>query len=199
MFPTKKFYNSVSSNEKCEPAPKGCEDIIPYTSKTNTLYKLETEEEYKNFSGAVIKSLEQCSIDPYMARWGACNMIHPRCLMGWELQLCKQNCLGMSRFKLFLAFSMYRRYWLQIILISQLALLLHLIDGVKENCQGEARDHMLMLCMKLPEKDCIEGPMGNKTTCEEHEFNCGNGQCIPGLGVCDRRYQCMNGADELEW
>ena len=53
--------------------------------------------------------------------------------------------------------------------------------------------------MKLPEKDCIDGPMNNMTRCEEDEFNCGNGQCIPGLGVCDGRYQCMNGADELMW
>ena len=52
--------------------------------------------------------------------------------------------------------------------------------------------------MKLPEKDCIDGPM-NRQRCEEDEFDCGNGQCIHGLGVCDRKYQCMNGADELMW
>ena len=56
-----------------------------------------------------------------------------------------------------------------------------------------------MLCMKLPEKDCIEGPTENRTKCGEYEFDCGNGQCIPGLGVCDRKYQCMNGADERGW
>ena len=53
--------------------------------------------------------------------------------------------------------------------------------------------------MKLPEKECIEGPMDERTKCEEDEFDCGNGQCIHGLGVCDRKYQCRNGADELEW
>ena len=41
--------------------------------------------------------------------------------------------------------------------------------------------------------------MEERTRCEEDEFNCGNGQCIPGLGVCDGRYQCMNGADESMW
>ena len=53
--------------------------------------------------------------------------------------------------------------------------------------------------MKLPEEHCIDGPMNNISRCEEDEFNCGNGQCIHGLGVCDRKYQCMNGADEHEW
>ena len=68
-----------------------------------------------------------------------------------------------------------------------------------KNCEDKARHHLLKLCMKLPEKDCIEGPITNMTRCEEDEFNCGNGQCIHGLGVCDNMYQCMNGADELEW
>ena len=52
--------------------------------------------------------------------------------------------------------------------------------------------------MKLPEKDCISEPM-DMPTCGEDEFPCGNGQCIHGLGVCDGKYQCMNGADELKW
>ena len=56
-----------------------------------------------------------------------------------------------------------------------------------------------MLCMKLPEERCIDGPMEEKTRCGEYEFDCGNGQCIPGLGVCDRKYQCRNGADEVMW
>ena len=78
-----------------------CSDIIPYTSKTNKLYELETKEDYGNFSEAVMRSLEQCTFDPYMARWGACNMIHPRCLMGWELQFCRKSCLSMNHFKTF--------------------------------------------------------------------------------------------------
>ena len=73
------------------------------------------------------------------------------------------------------------------------------VDEVWKSCKGEAKNHLEKLCLKLPEKDCIEGPMNNVTICGEDEFNCENGQCIPGLGVCDRKYQCMNGADELMW
>ena len=72
-------------------------------------------------------------------------------------------------------------------------------EEIWANCKDEARDHLEKLCMKLPEKNCIERPMNNRTRCGEYEFDCGNGQCIPGLGVCDRKYQCMNGADELVW
>mgnify|MGYP001793232278 FL=1 len=36
-----------------------------------------------------------CSaIDPSWARWGVCNIMFPRCLMGFELQLCKHTCYG---------------------------------------------------------------------------------------------------------
>ena len=73
------------------------------------------------------------------------------------------------------------------------------IESVMDHCVGEARDHLEMLCMKLPEKDCIEEPMNSQRRCGEYEFDCGEGHCIPGLGVCDGRYQCMNGADELMW
>ena len=77
--------------------------------------------------------------------------------------------------------------------------LLITVDEVWKSCEGEARDHLVMLCMKLPEKDCIAEPMEEKTRCGEYEFACGNGQCIPGLGLCDRKYQCRNGADEHMW
>ena len=73
------------------------------------------------------------------------------------------------------------------------------VDEVWKTCRGESREYLQKLCMKLPEKDCIGEPMNNMTRCEEDEFDCGNGQCIHGLGVCDRKYQCMNGADELKW
>ena len=56
-----------------------------------------------------------------------------------------------------------------------------------------------MLCVELPEENCIEGPMDDRMKCEEDEFACGNGQCIHGLGVCDNKYECKNGADELGW
>ena len=82
------------SEEKCEPPADQCSDIIPYTSKTNKLYDLETEEDFKNFSMSLHMALENCTMDKDVARWGACNMIYPRCLMGWELQFCRQSCLG---------------------------------------------------------------------------------------------------------
>ena len=75
---------------------------------------------------------------------------------------------------------------------------IYITEEVWKNCEGEAQEHLEMLCMKLPEERCIEGPI-DMTMCEEHEFDCGNGQCIHGLGVCDSKYQCKNGADELEW
>ena len=56
-----------------------------------------------------------------------------------------------------------------------------------------------MLCKKLPEERCIEGPYDYMSKCEEDEFHCGDGQCIHGLGVCDGKYQCMTGADERMW
>ena len=88
-------YNSCTcSEEKCSSAPDECADIIPYTTYPNQLFELNSTEEYTNFSDAVRMSLEQCSIDPYMARWGACNMMFPRCLMGYELQFCRKSCLG---------------------------------------------------------------------------------------------------------
>ena len=84
----------ICSEEKCESPAEECSDIIPYTSKTNKLYDLETEEDFKNFSMSLHMALENCTMDKDVARWGACNMIYPRCLMGWELQFCRQNCLG---------------------------------------------------------------------------------------------------------
>ena len=84
------------SEEKCEPPADQCSDIIPYTSKTNKLYDLETEEDFKNFSMSLHMALENCTMDKDVARWGACNMIYPRCLMGWELQFCQHSCLGLK-------------------------------------------------------------------------------------------------------
>ena len=53
--------------------------------------------------------------------------------------------------------------------------------------------------MTLPEKDCLPALGNELKRCDEDEYDCGNGQCIHGLGLCDGEYQCMNGADELEW
>ena len=86
---------TICSKDVCRPTPEGCSDIIPYTSKTNKLYDLETEEDFKNFSMSLHMALENCTMDKDVARWGACNMMYPRCLLGWELQFCRQSCLGM--------------------------------------------------------------------------------------------------------
>ena len=73
-----------------------------------------------------------------------------------------------------------------------------IVEGVSKDCEGDAKDYLEKLCMKLPDDKCIGGP-DEVSKCEEDEFDCGNGQCIHGLGVCDTKYQCRNGADELEW
>lgn len=72
-------------------------------------------------------------------------------------------------------------------------------EGVLSGCEGESRDMLVDLCMKLPEEMCLEAPDTNMSKCGEHEFDCGDGKCIHGLGVCDNKYQCMTGADEKMW
>ena len=53
--------------------------------------------------------------------------------------------------------------------------------------------------MKLPDEECLPAIDVDMNLCGEHEFSCGDGQCIHGLGVCNHKYECMNGADEIEW
>ena len=72
-------------------------------------------------------------------------------------------------------------------------------EGVREGCHGDARDVLEEICMKLPEERCISSPYYDTSMCEEEEFDCGYGNCIHGLGLCDNKYQCLNGADELMW
>lgn len=63
---------------------------------------------------------------------------------------------------------------------------------------GASKAYLEELCMKLPDKDCL--PMEqNPYTCSADEFDCGDGKCIHALGVCDKRFDCYNGADELQW
>ena len=66
------------------------------------------------------------------------------------------------------------------------------------NCEGDSKAYLESVCMKLPEDNCM-GDTNQLSRCGEYEFDCGDGQCIPGVGVCDGKYQCMNGADELGW
>ena len=58
-------------------------------------------------------------------------------------------------------------------------------------------------CEKLPEEDCYRGeekpPAPKPEKCDDDEFPCGDGQCIHGLKLCDYKFDCYNGADELRW
>ena len=38
----------------------------------------------------------------------------------------------------------------------------------------------------------------NKNRCKEHEFTCGDGECIDRRRVCDTRVDCSNGLDESQ-
>jgi len=55
------------------------------------------------------------------------------------------------------------------------------IDGVRGICHGEGRDYLESLCMKLPEQDCLPVLDSPAHYCGEHEFSCGDGQCIETL------------------
>ncbi|KAF6017572.1 hypothetical protein EB796_024123 [Bugula neritina] len=156
------------SDVKCSAeVPAECAEFIPYTTYPNKLFNLTTEDEYGNFSASIEFILRNnCTdVDEYWATWGVCNMMFPRCLQGFELQLCRNTCL----------------------------------DGVRYSCNGEGRDYLESLCMKLPDEECLPAIASPVQPCGEHEFSCGDGQCIPGLGVCNNKYECLSGADEEEW
>lgn len=80
--------------------PEECSDIISYTNYPNTVFNLNSTEEYTAFSDNITAALSNCTgLDPYWSRWDVCHMIFPRCIMGFELILCRQNCLGLSYVK----------------------------------------------------------------------------------------------------
>ncbi|XP_067935633.1 low-density lipoprotein receptor-related protein 1B-like [Watersipora subatra] len=163
-------------DEKCSPAPEECKDIVPYTTYPNKIFELETEEDYLNFSTTIQKALANCTIDELTAKWGVCNMMFPRCLMGFELQLCRNTCLST--------------------LLS--CPLVMTVSKIHFYCSGEGREQLVMLCMKLPEERCLSEPIDNMMNmCGEDEFPCGDGKCIHGLSVCDKTYDCRTGADEM--
>ena len=69
---------------------------------------------------------------------------------------------------------------------------------------GEGTATLTSYCMKLPDKEeeaCLSEPIEtpDQDECGEDEFNCGNGQCVHGLQLCDHKYDCWTGADELKW
>lgn len=75
-------------------------------------------------------------------------------------------------------------------------------ETVDKLCDGEARRVFSDMCRKLPEDECYRGeekPRPKPEKCDWNEYDCGNGQCIAGLKVCDYRFDCANAADELQW
>lgn len=60
---------------------------------------------------------------------------------------------------------------------------------------------MLMdVCMQLPEENCYDGvDYEEKRDCGEYRFDCGDDTCVHGMKLCDNRFDCGNGADELGW
>lgn len=74
------------------------------------------------------------------------------------------------------------------------------IDAVWQQCSGESRDYLETLCTQLPDENCFDGREPRKPgNCGEYEFDCGNDQCVSGLGVCDRERDCATSADEIGW
>jgi hypothetical protein len=201
----------ICSNNTCtDLVPEECADIIPYTSYPNTLFGLNNEEDYTNFTNTIKAAMSNCTMEEEWAHWGVCNIMFPRCLLGFDLQLCRNTCLGnWPRLCIVTAGSFTRflsRMWCtdfhfagSLILYVIAYYILCVLDGVRESCHGKSRDQLEKICMRLPEDMCLSAPYMERPMCEEHEWDCGDGQCIHGLGVCDNKYQCMNGADELEW
>lgn len=74
-----------------------------------------------------------------------------------------------------------------------------LLETVRDNCRGSSRDRLETLCKKLPEERCLPGDIGDDDKCSKEEFSCGDGKCIHGLEICDNKYQCKSGYDELSW
>ena len=72
--------------------------------------------------------------------------------------------------------------------------------AVNSGCDGNADEvaDIAELCMSLPEGECYPGSPYHRP-CDDDEYHCGDGQCVDGVKVCDRRVDCSNGADELKW
>jgi len=66
---------------------------VPYTSFPNERLGLMNEEDYLNVSSLMKEAIENCSRPDELA-WGACNILFPRCLLGFDLYPCRDACLG---------------------------------------------------------------------------------------------------------
>jgi len=67
------------------------------------------------------------------------------------------------------------------------------------SCHGEGRDYLESLCMKLPEEECLPAIESPVQPCADHEFSCGDGQCIPDVKLCDGVFDCCDFSDESQW
>ena len=75
-------------------------------------------------------------------------------------------------------------------------------EGVRDLCDGESEEFLESVCMKLPADDkCYSGreEWRREDACDLYEFECGNHECIDGLKVCDRKFDCSDHSDELRW
>lgn len=89
------IFTLFCSNDTCtDQVPEECSDIVPYTSYPNKRFGLETEDDYVSFANNVSTALRNCTVDNATAHWGVCNMMFPRCLLGYDLHLCQYTCLG---------------------------------------------------------------------------------------------------------
>jgi hypothetical protein len=198
--------------------PDVCKAIIPYTSYPNEPLQLFDEEAYVKISTEVWAAAHSCNNTDAII-WGACNAIYPRCLLGFSLYLCRQTCLGKppsfndacearpnlrararacARARAFAPVSVIRAHLYVDVLLTSVAMMF--LDGVNASCSGDAKATLSEMCMSLPEERCLaEAPDPYEQQCQEDEFSCGDGECVHGLKLCDRKYDCLRGVDELAW
>jgi hypothetical protein len=73
-----------------------CADVIPYTRYPNRRLQLYEREDYEGLLTKIHESAANCS-DAETIRWGVCHSVFPRCLMGFEMYLCQDICVGTLR------------------------------------------------------------------------------------------------------
>lgn len=66
---------------------------MDYASHPNRLLGPMNESEYMMMGEELKAAADNCS-NPEVIYWGACNIMYPKCLLGYTLQLCQHTCLG---------------------------------------------------------------------------------------------------------